>query len=134
MKKVFHDQVYGESVFLIINETPTDISRWLQKKFGIEDTLEELSNSEGLYLRLEPKEGKGYHWIRVVLIKNWTNHYRDYAVLSHETLHLVFNIFSDRGVSVYKDDMNEQATYYLEFWMKQFLRQIVIWQEKKLLC
>lgn len=80
------------------------------------DITSELSGE----VRVETRQGKKGQEVRyVVRIESK----EDFYTLQHECLHLVKQIFVDRGVP-FNDSNDEAIAYYMEYWFKKIWRRI----------
>ena len=53
----------------------------------------------------------------------WVRRSRDIPTIAHEVVHLVYEVFKDRGIpSMYANQ--ESFAYYTSFWMEEILKRV----------
>lgn len=119
MKEIkIKDTMYRQDVRIIIGGTEKELCEYIYKKYHMELIAD---NSQGCHFPIS-KDGMYIHFIWMEDF-NWTVH--NQSVLSHEILHLVFDVFDKMGIEYKKEVSDEAFAYYFGRILEDVLKKLI---------
>ena len=116
--KKFYEPVFKVTLLFIVGCSVNELKKYSDKKKII---IHEIEKMAGFTCILEPIETKskdgGIFTEHIMWIENKKNFYD----LLHESLHLVGQIFNERGIPIRKEN-DEMMAIYQEWWFKTLWR------------
>ena len=114
MKKQFQkislkDKLYCVKIEVCVGD-PSEMHEYIKTVYDV-DLKEDLESSEGLQFAITTKHSKS----SVVKYFIYLKKKNDYATLGHELIHLIKDIFTDRGLSVDLKKDEEAFCYYFSY-------------------
>ena len=113
--KRVHDELYGADALFFSGCSMDVVHKRAKRAFKIqEDGLEVERTDAGAFFVCTTPSG-----LKVYII--WIEKNRDVPNMGHEIVHLVSEIFKDRGIPLSYQN-SEAFAYYLAFWLEKFLQ------------
>lgn len=126
MKKLkthkFYDALYLADIQFCYGD-PVEFNQYIKDDYNVNLTHDPLG-VDGVQFSVERDADDGPEKIYFIFLR----HVDDLAALAHEIIHLVKDIFVDRGVGVDLETEDEHFTYYHSYLMKLFMSKL---KEKK---
>lgn len=121
MKKIIivEEPVFKSASHLFWGYSFQEFREFLSRKgMPLDDSIK---GSQGLSVCVTNDEGVHYHsiWLKS---SEWT--LKTQAVFVHELAHLIFDIFSIKGINIIKENPNEVYCYLYEYYFYEFCVQI----------
>jgi hypothetical protein len=123
--KKLHDELYGADLMFFSGCSIEEAQKKANRVFNIQEELSVEKSDSAAFFVCTTKEGKTCYII-------WVRRSRDYPTIAHEVVHLVFDVFKDRGIP--NSYQNQEAfAYYSAFWLENLLksRRKLVHKKKK---
>lgn len=113
--KKIYDELYGVDVLFFSGCSIEEVYKKAKRVFKIQETGFEVERTDAgaLFVCTTPKD------LKVYII--WIEKNRDVPNIGHEVVHLVAEVFKDRGVPLNYQN-SEAFAYYLAFWLEKLLQ------------
>lgn len=110
--KKFYDEVFKVEVTFLNGHKPEDVNKWFEKNnIEKDDDIDIVYDNGGLW----KTEGHG-----LIL---WVKEFADYYVITHEAVHLVYEIMNNKGIPINREN-DEVVSYMVEYWVRTLWRHV----------
>jgi hypothetical protein len=111
--KKIYDDMYGVDLLYFSNMSIDKIQKKANRVFNINEEICLNEEDAGGFFKCTTKDQRKIYII-------WVKKARDVSILAHELIHLVFEVFKERGIS--KSHRNQESfAYYHTYWMDKIL-------------
>lgn len=116
------EDVFNSAIYIIVNKSFDQMVADIKKRLPSFVLTDDKGGLNGLaFVHYEKKDDLTYNFIYLPKFE-WTIHHQ--GILAHELLHIVFYLFSQKGVTVSVNDPNEAFCYFYEFYFDRIMTKL----------